>query len=41
VVGPGQTKEVCEILPAVKTYCIVLDPEDPPRSRDSSFGVRG
>jgi membrane protein involved in colicin uptake len=40
-VGPGQTKEVCEILTAVKTYYVVLDRDDPPRSRDSSFGVRG
>lgn len=40
-VGPGQTKEVCEILTAVKTYYVVLDRDDPPRGRDSSFGVRG
>jgi len=40
-VGPGQTTTVCEILPAVKTYYVVLRQDAPPRSRDSSFGVRG
>jgi hypothetical protein len=40
-VGPGQTTTVCEILPAVKTYYVVLRQDGPPRSRDSSIGVRG
>lgn len=40
-VGAGQTVKRCEILQVVKTYHVVLRRDDPPRSRDTSFGVRG